>query len=142
MKMKQLYLTFISACLLLAAGCREEEGEFKPSTLTLNTPEVTVAADGGEVSVSYRLASSVYEGRITVGNVPEWISGVSTSLSGVISFTVAANELTESRSAELSVRYSGDAETAVLRVCSRRGRFRPSSTSAWSSSRRRARSIR
>ena len=116
MKMKQLYLTFISACLLLAAGCREEEGEFKPSTLTLNTPEVTVAADGGEVSVSYRLASPVYEGRITVGNVPEWISGVSTSLSGVISFTVAANELTESRSAELSVRYSGDAETAVLRV--------------------------
>lgn len=115
MKMKQLYLTFISACLLLAAGCREE-GEFKPSTLTLNTPEVTVAADGGEVSVSYRLASPVYEGRITVGNVPEWISGVSTSLSGVISFTVAANELTESRSAELSVRYSGDAETAVLRV--------------------------
>lgn len=114
--MKQLYLTFISACLLLAAGCREEEGEFKPSTLTLNTPEVTVAADGGEVSVSYRLASPVYEGRITVGNVPEWISGVSTSLSGVISFTVAANELTESRSAELSVRYSGDAETAVLRV--------------------------
>lgn len=116
MKMKQLYLTFISACLLLAAGCREEEGEFKPSTLTLNTPEVTVAADGGEVSVSYRLASPVYEGRITVGNVPEWISGVSTSLSGVISFTVAANELTESRSAELSIRYSGDAETAVLRV--------------------------
>ena len=114
--MKQLYLTFISACLLLAAGCREEEGEFKPSTLTLNTPEVTVAADGGEVSVSYRLASPVYEGRITVGNVPEWISGVATSLSGVISFTVAANELTESRSAELSVRYSGDAETAVLRV--------------------------
>lgn len=116
MKMKQLYLTFISACLLLAAGCREEEGEFKPSTLTLNTPEVTVAADGGEVSVSYRLASPVYEGRITVGNVPEWISGIATSLSGVISFTVAANELTESRSAELSVRYSGDAETAVLRV--------------------------
>lgn len=64
MKMKQLYLTFISACLLLAAGCREEEGEFKPSTLTLNTPEVTVAADGGEVSVSYRLASPVYEGAL------------------------------------------------------------------------------
>lgn len=69
MKMKQLYLTCMSACLLLAAGCREE-GEFKPSTLTLNTPEVTVAADGGEVSVSYRLASPVYEGALRSATCP------------------------------------------------------------------------
>lgn len=100
--------------LLVMAGCQEDE--LKPSTLTLNSPEITVPAEGGEINVSYRLEAPVYDGRISVSDVPEWIREINTSVSGIISLLVSANEQSEPRTAQLAVRYSGDSSTALLSV--------------------------
>lgn len=98
------------------AGCREDE-PLRPLTLLLNTQEISVPAEGGETRVTYRLSNPVYDGVVSVDDgVPEWISGMDTSLSGVISFMVAPNDLTESRTAQLSIRYSGDDQAAILNV--------------------------
>lgn len=97
-------------------GCRKDE-PLRPSTIILNAQDVSVPAEGGEASVTYRLSDPVYDGVVSVdGDVPEWISGIDTSLSGVISFMVAPNDLTESRNAQLSIRYSGDDQAAILNV--------------------------
>lgn len=112
--MKGLHKIFLAAILAITAGCQEEE--LKPSRLTLNSEELTVPADGGEVSVSYRLDSPVYNGNVSLGGVPEWISGINTSISGIITFSVAQNSLTESRTADLTVQYSGDAGNSILKV--------------------------
>lgn len=114
--MKHLLAILLSASLLVTVGCREDEGDLKPSTLTLNTTELSVAAEGGQVEVSYRLEEPVYDGTISVDGVPEWISGIDTSLSGKVTFTVAANDRTEPRSAALSIRYSGDRQSTTLNV--------------------------
>lgn len=114
--MKHLLAILLSASLLVTVGCREDEGDLKPSTLTLNTTELSVAAEGGQVEVSYRLEEPVYDGAIAVEGAPEWISGIDTSLSGKVSFAVAANDQTEPRSATLSIRYSGDRQSATLNV--------------------------
>lgn len=114
--MKHLLAILLSASLLVTVGCREDEGDLKPSTFTLNTTDLSVAAEGGQVEVSYRLEEPVYDGAISVDGVPEWISGIDTSLSGKITFAVAANDQTEPRSAALSIRYSGDRQSATLNV--------------------------
>lgn len=112
--MKGFYKIFLAAILAMAAGCQEEE--LKPSRLTLNSEEVTVPAEGGEVSISYRLDSPIYNGNVSLSGVPEWISDINTSISGIISFSVAENSQTESRTADLTVQYSGDAGSPVLKV--------------------------
>lgn len=104
----------IAAILIITAGCREEE--LKPSRLTLNSEELTVGSEGGEVQISYRLDSPIYNGTVSVSGAPEWISDISTSVSGIIAFSVAENSQTGSRTADLTVQYSGDASSSILKV--------------------------
>ena len=120
---------FVSASAVLAAfaafslaGCQKDEtgdGSDQDSgtspVLVITTEDnMDIPAAGGPVSITYRIDNAV-PGSTVSASCPEtvnWVNGFDTETSGTVSFTVAANTDTESRSALITLTCTwGDGET-------------------------------
>ena len=120
---------FLSASAVLAAfaafslaGCQKDEtgdGSDQDSgtspVLVITTEDnMDIPAAGGPVSITYRIDNAV-PGSTVSASCPEtvnWVNGFDTETSGTVSFTVAANTDTESRSALITLTCTwGDGET-------------------------------
>lgn len=109
--MKQTYLICAIASILMLslAGCKKEEPVQTVPVLTPTGEEIiSVPADGGDYSITYKLDDPVDGGYIQVsftGNDDEWIFDVDDEQIGTVSFSVNPNTGTEPRNATLTVSY-------------------------------------
>lgn len=94
--------------LTQAAGDGQQEPD---PVLTLESTSLDVAAGSGEYTFNFKVEHATQEQAEAVADA-EWIGGVTVkesraSIEGVVSFTVAANELVEPRKGNITVSYKG-----------------------------------
>lgn len=114
--MKKIF-GLLAICALTLVGCNdtpEPEPIVKAPVVTLDKESVEAPAEGGTFSVNYTIENAVEGVALGVTEDAEWISDVVAS-EGVITFTVAANDVEEQREAVLNVEYTG-AEARTIAV--------------------------
>lgn len=113
MKNLKFYSILVLSALFVLSACNKE-GATNPF-LTLSQTTLTISADGGQLSVAYKVDNPVDGSTVSVnlGNVT-WITDVEITES-TIDLTVEANSVTSSRTATLTVSYPG-AEDVSLTV--------------------------
>lgn len=107
MRNQVLYSTMLGlAVMFFVSGCNKP---VQPDpTLTLSQTVVSVPAEGGTQSVAYKVTDPTDGAEVSVKVDPAatWISNVTVTAS-TIDFVVAPNEVTEARSANVTVSYPG-----------------------------------
>lgn len=108
--MKKIFALFLIPLVL--AGCKKDDGT-NPTTepvilLAEGSPNMSVPAGGGTVSVTYTITNPVDGGQISAASSETWIDGFNYDTENTIIFDVAVNELTEARSSILTVVYTYD----------------------------------
>ncbi len=73
--------------------------------ITLNAAEVNVPCEGGAAEMAYTLTNPVEGAALKATTTAEWITNLNTEVADKITFTVAANEQTAPRSAEVELTY-------------------------------------
>lgn len=112
--MKKIF-GLLAICALTLVGCNdtpEPEPIVKAPVVTLDKESVEASAEGGEFTVNYTIENTVEGVALSVTKDVEWISDVVAS-DGVITFTVAANDVEEQREAVLNVEYTGAEARAI-----------------------------
>lgn len=66
---------------------------------------VSVPALGGDYEITYEIKNPATGGRVTATSEADWISNISTSTSGKVTFRVNQNTVTEARNATVTVTY-------------------------------------
>lgn len=112
MKRWMVYPILALGCLFGATACGDDD---EPATepaakaeFKLDAESVSVAADGGNSSITYTLKNAGANSSISVTSDKEWVSNIKTNAANKITFDVAANTLAEAREAKVSVVYSDD----------------------------------
>lgn len=109
--MKKLrYLIATISALILFASCEEK---VTPEIL-FKEYEVSVAPDGGSVTLAYQVTGAADGGKISVSYEADWLTA-DVSTARKMTLTATANETGEVRQADVVVSYPG-AENVVLRV--------------------------
>ena len=106
---KTIYPMFGLAVLLLAYSC---EKPLEDPELTLSQTEVSVPADGGTFSVAFQVSNPRDGAEVSAeaeAEANDWVTGLEV-VDNNINFDVAANEVTETRSVDVTVSYPGAAE--------------------------------
>ena len=94
------------AVLLFASSC-EKKIEQPDPTLTLSQTEVNVPAEGGTFSVAYKITDPREGDKLTVEAVTnDWVTNFE-EVDNNINFDVAANDVMEQRSVDVTVSYPG-----------------------------------
>ena len=112
--MKKIF-GLLAICALTLVGCNdtpEPEPIVKAPVVTLDKESVEAPAEGGTFSVNYTIENAQEGVALSVTENAEWISDVVAS-EGVITFTVAANDVEEQREAVLNVEYTGAEARAI-----------------------------
>lgn len=112
--MKKIF-GLLAICALTLVGCNdtpEPEPIVKAPVVTLDKESIEASAEGGEFTVNYTIENAVEGVTLSVNEDAEWISDVVAS-DGVITFTVAANDVEEQREAVLNVEYTGAEARAI-----------------------------
>ena len=100
------------AVLLLAYSC---EKPLEDPELTLSQTEVSVPADGGTFSVAFQVSNPRDGAEVSAeAEANDWVTGLEV-VDNNINFDVAANEVTETRSVDVTVSYPGAAEKVFTR---------------------------
>lgn len=105
----------------------EQDAALKPVIKVAQEGPVAAEAAGGEYSFSYEVTNPVDGAELTASADADWISAISTA-DAKVTFTVAANETTEARSASITLSYTG-AENVTVTVEQAAGEAAP--TSPW-----------
>lgn len=92
----------------------EQDAALKPVIKVAQEGPVAAEAAGGEYSFSYEVTNPVDGAELTASADADWISAISTA-DAKVTFTVAANETTEARSASITLSYTG-AENVTVTV--------------------------
>ncbi|MBQ6613453.1 MAG: BACON domain-containing protein, partial [Alistipes sp.] len=112
--MKKIF-GLLAICALTLVGCNdtpEPEPIVKAPVVTLDKESVEAPVEGGTFSVNYTIENAQEGVTLNVVEDVEWISDVVAS-EGVITFTVAANDVEEQRDAVLNVEYKGAEARAI-----------------------------
>lgn len=98
------------------AGCNKPEEEVTPgkTVFELTQDTVRVAAEGGQASIGYRLEEPQEGASVQPDYDADWLGDFDASVEGTITFTVAANEETEPREAEVTVAYAGLTDSFIV----------------------------
>lgn len=101
------------------SGCQQPENENgeepgKATVFELTQDTVTVAAEGGEASISYRLEEPKDGATVQPSYEADWLGDFDASVEGTITFTVAANETDAKREAEVVVAYADQQDSFVV----------------------------
>lgn len=99
-------LSFFSSC---QKTHQEKPGNGDTPSITIVTEDnLTVPAEGGEVSIHYELLNPAEGGRIEAASEPEWIDGFNYDIENEVSFTVSANETGQARETRITLTYIYD----------------------------------
>lgn len=104
-------ILFLAVALLTIAACNKNtptEGnpEQTEPTLTITSDTLyNIGAEGGEFEITYTIENPTEDGIIETSVNQNWISIPNTEENGLISFSVAENSSTESRTAVITVTY-------------------------------------
>ena len=103
MKLTHILLTgaFLSG---LCACTQEPEPAPEPVIEITGDAHLEAAPEGGPYSIGYTLQNETEDGTVKA-EYPDWISEVDCSMHGTVSFTVAANDTEQQRSADLTIIY-------------------------------------
>lgn len=109
----------LSAAMMTAGlyGCQQPENEEKPGKVTvfeLTQDTVTVAAEGGEASIGYKLEEPQEGATVQPSYEADWLGDFDASVEGTITFNVAANETDTKREAEVVVTYADLKDSFVV----------------------------
>lgn len=106
-KIRNFFLVFVAVLGLgWLTSCQPEVQTPDAPVITFNQNEVNVPKEGGAFSVEFAIANPI-EGELASVVAPsaEWISGVDTSIEGIVQFQVARNKTVEVREATFTVNY-------------------------------------
>lgn len=84
----------------------QEAGSPQMPCITFEPSSVEVSGKGGEVSVKYNISNPVAGERIEGSTDAKWISGIDTSVEGIITFNVSLNYTEQTRTTEISFSYA------------------------------------
>lgn len=117
--MKHLRYFLIPAAVVLTAGfsgCKPESEEETPvkTVFELTQDTVTVAAEGGQASVGYRLEGAQEGASVQPDYTADWLGDFDASVEGTITFNVAANETEAERETEVTVTYADQQDSFVV----------------------------
>ena len=99
--------------LTLAVGCEKgpdnepEPGPqiVKDSTIKLNSNKVDASLAGGDYTMIYEIENAHAGEKITAEAAEAWVNNFNTSISGVLSFSVDANNSDKARECLVTVKY-------------------------------------
>lgn len=118
LKFRKLSLSLLAVLgLSFAVACDKDEPTPEPQpeapVISFNMTEVNATKDGGAFSVEFSIANPV-EGVTASVAAPQvdWITGVDTSIAGIIKFNVEENATVEAREATFTVSYEGAADAS------------------------------
>lgn len=104
-------ILFLAVALLTIAACNKNtptggNPEQTEPTLTITSDTLyNIGAEGGEFEITYTIENPTEDGIIETSVNQNWISIPNTEENGLISFSVAENSSTESRTAVITVTY-------------------------------------
>ena len=104
-------ILFLAVALLTIAACNKNtptggNPEQQVPTLTITSDTLyNIGAEGGEFEITYIIENPTEDGIIETSVNQNWISIPNTGENGLISFSVAENSSTESRTAVITVTY-------------------------------------
>ena len=120
LKLRKLSWTLLAVLGLgLAVSCEEDKPTPEPTpeapVITLNMTEIDAPKEGNTYAVEFSITNPI-EGVSASIAVPEvqWISGVDTSIDGIVKFDVLANTVVETREATFTVSYEGAADASFV----------------------------
>ena len=117
--MKHPRYFLIPAAVVLTAGfsgCKPESEEETPvkTVFELTQDTVTVAAEGGQASVGYKLEGAQEGASVQPDYTADWLGDFDASVEGTITFNVAANETEAERETEVTVTYADQQDSFVV----------------------------
>lgn len=110
MKKTLVTLTVAAACLPMFSSCEKENAE-APS-ISFQTTEITIAAEGGEQKLSYEITNPVENTEVKAESSADWVEIISAG-NGELVFDVSENTGTTERTAEINVTYTPEAKASV-----------------------------
>ena len=120
LKLKKLSWTLLAVLGLgLAVSCEEDKPTPEPTpeapVITLNMSEIDAPKEGGTYAVEFSVANPVEGVNATIAAPQvEWITGIDTSIDGIVKFDVVANTVVETREATFTVSYEGAADASFV----------------------------
>lgn len=120
LKLKKLSWTLLAVLGLgLVVSCEEDKPTPEPTpeapVITLNMSEIDAPKEGGTYAVEFSVANPVEGVNATIAAPQvEWITGIDTSIDGIVKFDVVANTVVETREATFTVSYEGAADASFV----------------------------
>ncbi|MBQ1280207.1 MAG: exo-alpha-sialidase, partial [Bacteroidales bacterium] len=104
----------------IAIGCKHndtptEEPIVEKPVINIPKNEIYAALEGGTYSISYTISNPIEDGKLEIGDIPEWIDNVNVT-EDEIEVSVLANEKNINRSATMSASYTGAEKDASVKV--------------------------
>lgn len=104
----------------IATGCKHndtptEEPIVEKPVINIPKNEIYAALEGGTYSISYTISNPIEDGKLEIGDIPEWIDNVNVT-EDEIEVSVLANEKNINRSATMSASYTGAEKDASVKV--------------------------
>lgn len=106
--MRKATILISTLVMCVSAGCKPAEHETGPEPVFTSTTEEDITADaaGGTYSLTYFIENPAADGNVEADSETGWIGGYDTSVSGKVTFDVAANDTKGPREAKIVVTYS------------------------------------
>ncbi|MBQ8493387.1 MAG: BACON domain-containing protein [Alistipes sp.] len=111
--MKKLLIFMALSVAALAMSCTTDDGDATTGTLSLTSEGVMrFAQDGGDGVINYTLQGAKSGAKVDAVCMSEWVT--ITEVANDIKFTVAANDLSEERTALILVTYGKQSEQVIV----------------------------
>ena len=100
---------------MLSLVCSCEDEKIQQPEFVLETPEISISAEGGNYEILYSIKNPSEDGKVLPETACQWISELDASLAGVISFVAESNYDSEPREAIVSIAYEGETYEVTLK---------------------------
>lgn len=103
-KIKLLNIIIILIAICIFSGCDKEESSIMPE-LEIETQSLDIPAEGGPVTITYKLNNPINGATISVLCKDDWVSGINVDTYGFIKLNVNPNESEKLRETTIEINY-------------------------------------
>lgn len=111
MKKSIFYPVLLTAAMAMSLNSCKEPDPAPPTPPSIEITaesDLTIAPEGGDYSVDYKISNEVDGGTVSASCPSSWITALDCSAAGTVKFSAQANEAEEERTAVLTITYSYD----------------------------------
>lgn len=103
-KIKLLNIIIILIAICIFSGCDKEDNSIMPE-LEIETQSLDIPAEGGPVTITYKLSNPINGATISVLCKDDWVSGINVDTYGFIKLNVNPNESEKLRETTIEINY-------------------------------------